>query len=132
MVRILPLVLASIDVFRAALLSIVVTLTLGQNATLLCSVWCHPQQSASSACGHHVPMTSPSMTGNESCVQAAAGPMVLVREDARGIASDSYARYGATVARFQVVPPSTSPARELERAQPPPPAAPTLVLALRI
>src|SRR5262245_61536343 len=68
LVRILPPVLASIDVFRAALVSIVVTLTLGQNAAFLCSVWCHPQQSANSACEHQAPMTSPTVTGSESCV----------------------------------------------------------------
>jgi hypothetical protein len=131
-VRILPLVVASIDVFRAALVSIVVTLTLGQNAALLCSIWCHPQQSANSACEHQAPMTSPTVTGNESCVQIAAGPTPLVREEARRVAADSSAQRGAVVARFQFVPQSTSTARDLERAQAPPPAAPTLVLALRI
>ena len=129
-VRILPLVLASIDVFRAALVSIVLTLTLGQNAALLCSVWCHPEQSANSACEHQVPMTSPSVTGNESCAQIAAGPTALVREDARRVVSGSDA--GTVVARFQFLPPSASSARDLERAQATPLAARTLVLALRI
>ena len=128
----LALVLASVDVFRAALVSIVLTLTLGQNAALLCSVWCDPQQDANSACEHPVPMTSASVTGNESCVQIAAGPTALVREDARRVASDSLAQQGTLVARFQFVPPSASSARDRERAQAAPPAARTLVLALRI
>ena len=131
-VRILPLVLASIDVFRAALVSIVLTLTLGQNVALLCGVWCHPQQDANSSCEHQVPMTSPSVTGNESCAQITAGPTALVREDARRVASSSNAQQGTVVARFQFLPPPASSARDLERAQATPPAARTSVLALRI
>ena len=132
MVRILRSVRASIDVFRAALVSIVLTLTLGPNAALLCRVWCHPQQSANSACEHQVPMTVSTLTGNESCVHNAAGPTALVREDARRIASDSYAHQGTVVARFQLLPPSASSARDRERTQATPLAARSLVLALRI
>ena len=133
MVRILPLVLASIDVFRAALVSIVLTLTLGQNAALLCRVWCHPQQDANSAaCEHQAPTTSPSVTASESCAQIAAGPTAFVGEDARRVASGSDAQHGSVVARFQFLPPSVWSARDLERAHATPLAARTLVLALRI
>lgn len=131
-VWILPLLLASIDVFRAALVSIVLTLTLGQNAALLCSVWCHPQQDATSTCEHQVPMTFPGVTGNESCIQVAAELTALVREDARRAATGSHAQQGTVVARFPLLPPSTTSARDLERAQAPPPAARPLLLALRI
>jgi hypothetical protein len=119
------------DVFRAALVSIVLTLASGQNAALLCSVWCHPQQDANSTCEHQVPMTSPIVTGNESCVQTAAGPTAFVREDARRLTPEALAQQGTVVARFQFVPPSTLSARDRERAQAIPPVR-TLVLALRI
>jgi hypothetical protein len=118
-------------VFRAALVSIVLTLTLGQNAALLCGVWCQPGQSANSACEHQVPMTL-SVTGNESCVLIVAGPTALVRDDARRVAAGSDAQQGPVVARFQLLPPSASPARDLENAHAAPPAARPLVLALRI
>ena len=126
-----PLVLASIDVFRAALVSIVLTLTLGQNAALLCSVWCHPQQNATGTCEHQVPMTFPGVTGNESCIQVAAELTALVREDARRAATDSHAQQGSVLARFPLVPPSIMSVWDLERAQAPPPAArPLLVYVL--
>jgi hypothetical protein len=110
----------------------VLTLTLGQNAALLCNVWCHPQQDAHSACEHQVPMTSPSVTGNESCAQIMAGLIAVVFEDARWVASSSNAQQGTVVARFQLLFPPASSARDLERAQATPPAAGTSVLALRI
>jgi hypothetical protein len=81
MARLLPLRSASIDMFRAALVSIVLTLTLGQNLALLCSVWCHPQESLISVCRHQAPTTPPSVTGSESCTQVATDPTPFVRED---------------------------------------------------
>jgi len=39
-------------VFRAAVLSIVLALAVGQNATLLCRVWCDLQAAAASGCHH--------------------------------------------------------------------------------
>jgi hypothetical protein len=105
---------------------------LGQNAALLCRVWCHPGQSANGACEHQVPMTAPSMTGNESCAPVAAGPAAFVREAGRGSAAASAVHPGTAVARFLFVPPSSSSARALERAQATALAARPLVLALRI
>jgi len=132
-VRILRSVRASIDVFRTALVSIVLTLTLGQNAALLCRVWCHPQQNANSAaCEHQGPTTFASVTANESCAPIAAGPTAFVREDPRGVGSGSDAQQGSVIARFQFPTPSASSARDLERAHATPQPARTLELALRI
>jgi hypothetical protein len=44
---------------RAAVLSIVLTLVIGPNAGALCSVWCHPEQAATSSCPHQDATTSP-------------------------------------------------------------------------
>lgn len=132
MVWILPLVLASIDVFRAALVSIVLTLTLGQNAALLCVVWCHPQHGVNGACGHQVPTTTPSVTADESCARVAAAPAAVVREDGRRVASVSHAQQGIVVARFQFVAPPSFSAHRLEHAQSTALEARPLILALRI
>ena len=132
MARILPLRLASIDVFRAALVSIVLTLTLGQNAALLCSVWCHPQQSANSACEHQPAASSPGVTANEGCIRVDAGATPFVREDGPRTVSASDAHQGIAAARFQSMPPPSLSARGPERTQATPQAARPLVLPLRI
>jgi hypothetical protein len=131
--RVLPLELASIDVFRAALVSIVLTLTLGQNVALLCRVWCHPYYGANSACGTQVPTTSPTATANESCAQVANGPAPFVREeDGRKPASASDGQQGLVIARFQFVPPPSLSARDRDRREATQLDARPLVLALRI
>ena len=122
----------SIDVFRAALVSIVLTLTLGQNAALLCVVWCHPQHGVNGACEQQVPTTSPSVTANESCARVAAAPTAFVREDGRRVASVSHAQQGIVVAPFQFVAPPSFSAHGLEHAQSTALEARPLVLALRI
>jgi hypothetical protein len=101
--QVLPLGLTSIDVFRAALVSIVLTLTLGQNTALLCRILCHPQGSVNSGCEHQAPTSVPSVTGSESCTQVTSWAAPFVREDGRQRASASDAANGVVVARFQSV-----------------------------
>ena len=127
-----PHVPASIDVFRAALVSIVLTLTLGQNAALLCVVWCHPQHGVNGACEDQVPTTSPSVTANESCASVATGPTAFVREEGRKLASASDGNQGIVVAPFQCVAPPSFSAHGMEQAQSIALEARPLVLALLI
>jgi len=129
--RVLPLRPASIDVFRAALVSIVLTLTLGQNVALLCRVWCHPHYGPNSACGAQVPTTFPTATANESCTQGANGTAPFLREDGRKSASASDGQQGIVVT-FPFVPKPSLSARDFERAQATPQKARPLTLALRI
>ena len=58
-------------VFRAALFSIVLTLAVGQNASLLCQVWCHDATSA--GCPHQDSTTSPSVSADDNCRSASSG-----------------------------------------------------------
>ena len=132
MARLLPLRSASIDMSRAALVSIVLTLALGQNASLLCSVWCHPQESLISVCRHQAPTTPPSVTGSESCTQIAADPTPFVREDGLRRASFSDQLYGVVLPRFQFAPTSFLAAPGFNEAQAARLEARALVLALRI
>jgi hypothetical protein len=129
--QLLPLSVTSTYVFRAAVVSIVLTLAVGQSAALLCSVWCHPPKVATGACEHQHQATLPSVTGNDSCTQL-AGATAFVREDVRRGASAPDAQDGVVVAGLQFAPPpahSTS-GRQL-RHQTPLRASP-LILALRI
>ena len=130
--RVLPLGSASIDMFRAALASIVLTLTLGQNLALLCSVWCHPQESLTSACSHQGPTTFPSVTGSESCNQVAPDWTQFVREDGLRGAFFSAEQHGVAAPRFQFAPPSFLPAPGCNQAQATQLEARPLLLALRI
>ena len=118
--------------FRAALVSVVLTLTLGQNAALLCVVWCHPQHGVNSACEAQVPTTSPSVTANESCTPVATAPTAFVREDGRRLASASMGQQGIVVAPFQFVAPPPFKGHRLEHAQSAALETRPLVLALRI
>jgi hypothetical protein len=55
--QLLPLEVASINVFRAALVSVVLTLATGPNAGLLCTAWC--VDATSTGCPHQDSTTSP-------------------------------------------------------------------------
>ena len=90
--------------FRAALFSIVLTLTVGQNAGLLCKVWCHDATSA--GCAHHDSTTSPSVSADDSC-SSVVGAVAFVREDARRTAAGPDAQSALVVPRFRLAPSPT-------------------------
>lgn len=51
-------------VFRAALVSIVLTLTIGQDTPLLCRVFCNPANASDSPCHGSDLGTAPTLRGN--------------------------------------------------------------------
>ena len=67
--------------FRAVLLSIVLSLAVGQNVALLCRAWCNAHVAAASGCHHEDSPTTPTVAGDESCdnlvVVATAGMYYL-------------------------------------------------------
>ena len=87
-----------LNVFRAVLFAIVLTLAVGQNASLLCKVWCHDATSAE--CPHHDSTTSPSVSANDNCRSEVGGAVALVREDARRTAAGPDAQNPLAVPRF--------------------------------
>ena len=66
--------------FRAALFSIVLTLAVGHNASLLCKFWCPEPTSAECP---HGDSTSPSVSADDSCGRAVVEAVAVIREDAR-------------------------------------------------
>jgi hypothetical protein len=118
-------------VFRAAVVSIVLTLAAGQNAALLCSVWCHPPEAAGASEHQHQAM-SPSMTGNDSCTQMVAGAAAFVREDVRRGASAPKVQHGVVVPWFEFAPPPAHPTFGSRLCQETPLQVSPLILALRI
>jgi hypothetical protein len=119
-------------VFRAAVVSIVLTLAVGQDTALVCSVWCHPPEAAPGVCEHQHQLTPLSVTGNDSCTQLAAGATVFVREDVRRGASAPDAKHGVVVAGFQFVPPPAHSMSGIKLRQETPLRASPFILALRI
>lgn len=128
--RPLPLPGGEHHVFRAAVVSLVLTLVAGQNATLLCSVCCQPPEAASGACKQHQ-ASSPGVTGNDSCRQPTSGATAIVREDVRrGAAPD--APHGIVVAGFQFAPQQLHSTSSRQLGQQAFLRASPLILALRI
>lgn len=68
---------------RAVVLSIVLTLAIGPNAALLCSVRCHPNEVDTSACQHRDP-TSRQVTGVDGCRVAPVSAAIFVRDGKAG------------------------------------------------
>jgi hypothetical protein len=91
-------------VFRAALFSIVLTLAFGQNASLLCQVWCPDTTSA--GCPQQDSTTSPSVNADDNCRSAALGAVAFVREDAQRTAAPD-AQSALAVPRFLLTPSHT-------------------------
>jgi hypothetical protein len=117
-------------VFRAALFSIVLSLAVGQNAGLLCKVWCPDATSA--ACPHQDSTASPRVSADHNCEDVVAGAAAFVREDVRRTTAAPDAQNALVVPRFRLAPSSTdvrsgfeSGRRQLLEERP-------LILALRI
>jgi hypothetical protein len=96
---------SELHVFRAAVVSIALTLAIGQNAVLLCQAWCDPHEAAASGC-HHNTATSPSLTGNDNCTDTFAA-IAFVREDLRRGTSIPDAQHAVVIPAFRFAPPST-------------------------
>jgi hypothetical protein len=92
-------------VFRAAVLSIVLTLAIGPNATLLCSVWCHPDEAKASACQHQDATTSPRVTGEDSCRTAPTSMTAFAREEAKRGSPTPIAQQAVASPPFRLSPP---------------------------
>jgi len=123
-------------VFRAALFWIVVTLAVGQNASLLCKVWCPDATSA--GCPHQDATTSAdstasaSVSADDNCGIAFVGAVAFVREDARRTAAAPDAHNALVVPPFRLTP-STSDLRSgFESGRRLPREERPLVIALRI
>ena len=84
--------------FRTALFAIVLTLAVGQNASLLCKVWCPDTTSAE--CPHQDSTTSPSVSAYDKCRTDFGGVVAFVREDARRTAAAPDAQNALAVPRF--------------------------------
>jgi hypothetical protein len=92
--------MAEYQMFRAGLLSIVLTLALGQNATLFCKVWC--PEATSTGCPHQDSTTSPSVRADDNCTTVVVRAVTFVREDGRHAARASDSQKALIARGFQI------------------------------
>jgi len=130
MAQVLPLGVASSNVFQAALLLIVLTLAAGQDAALLCGVWCHSGGGMAGACEQQTEPTSPIITNDDCTISGNA--IVFVREDARRSTSAPTVQNGALVPQFAFTSPASGSLSGYEEAGRQLLESRPLVLALRI
>jgi hypothetical protein len=91
-------------VFRAALLSIVLSLAIGQDLTLLCSTtWCDAKVAVGSECHHKSSSHTPNVAGDKRCDNVEAGVAATLREDVRRGVPFQDANHVVPVPRFQLV-----------------------------
>lgn len=85
--------------FRATVLSIVLTLVAGPNASVLCKAWCDPAAAAATGCHHTDSTPSATLTGTDDCGKAVPNSAVVVKEDARRGAPSSDPQQAVMVPR---------------------------------
>jgi hypothetical protein len=73
-------------VLRVTLISIVLTLAVGPNATLLCRTWCDRPAAALGAC-HRDQATAPIISGDDSCDTVVISATLLREGERRGVPS---------------------------------------------
>ena len=91
--------------FRAFVLSIVLTLAVAPNAALLCRAWCHPQVAAASACHHENPSTTSSVVADanrDECDRVAVGTAQFLREDVERSVAAAGVDHAIMVPRHQL------------------------------
>lgn len=100
--------------FRAALFSIVLVLALGQNAMVLCKVWCDPAASAVSGCHDSGRSSdSPSVARAHSCDDA-SNETAFLKEDVRRSVSAFERDRAIAVPPYQLVSATTTAHRDRE------------------
>jgi len=99
----LALKTAEHHVFRAVLFSIVLTLAVGQDASLLCRVWC--PDATLTGCPHKDSTPSPRVLADDTCNEVEVEAVASVREDGRRTAPGPDSHNTLVVPRFRFVAP---------------------------
>jgi hypothetical protein len=89
-------------VFRAAVVCIVFAFAAAPEATLLCSLWC-PNETSASDCRHHGQSSSISVKAADGCEAADPSVAALTREENRRVAPGSGSWFAVPVQRYQLV-----------------------------
>ena len=88
--------------FRPALLSIALSLAVGQPIALLCRTWCDAHSVAAIECHHENSSTTPSVAADEICDKVVVVATAVLREDMRGGVSSPDANRAIRVPSYQL------------------------------
>jgi hypothetical protein len=99
--RVLPPVVDERPVFRATVLSIIVTLLAGPNASVLCKAWCAPATAGATKCHHQQGSPPATLTGTDDCGEAVLHTVVVIKEETRRGAPSSDPQPAVIVPRRQ-------------------------------
>ena len=89
-------------VSRAAVLSIVLTLAVGPNATVLCRTWCDRQSAAATGCHHEAATTSPNVASDDNCDDMGLSAAAFLREEVRRPVFAPDAAHAVLVPRYRL------------------------------
>ena len=89
-------------VFRASLLSIVISLAVGQNVSLLCRTWCAAEAAGAGECHHTSSSPRPMVAGEKSCDNVVTAGILGFREDVRRGVSSHDPSQAIPVPRYQL------------------------------
>jgi hypothetical protein len=88
--------------FRAVVLSIVLTLAAGPSTALLCRMLCDPQAAATDGCHHTTAAASTRVASEDRCDDRGLSVAGFVREDVRPSGSASKRHYAVSVPRYHL------------------------------
>ena len=87
--------------FRSTVLSIVLTLMAGPNASILCKAWCDLADAAAQECHHRDATTLTALTCTDDCDNPVFTRAVLLKEDVRRRVSSPDTHQAPIVPRYQ-------------------------------
>jgi len=89
--------------FRATLLSIVISLALGQDLNLLCRTWCDAKALARSECHHTSPTAIFNVAATKDCTNGVGAAAVALSEHVRNGTAPRHAHDAIPPARSRLV-----------------------------
>jgi len=89
--------------FRATLLSIVVSLVVGQDLSLLCRTWCDANAVTASECHHKSAIAIPNVAATKDCDNDVSAATAALKEDMRTRMAPRHAHEAIPPARYQLV-----------------------------
>ena len=133
MAQLLPSFYNEHHVFRAAVLSIVLTLVIGQNTAPLCWAWCDPMPAAETGCDHHDAVaTSTTSVGDGTCDMVVFSAVGFLREEPRRGVSDQNAQHAILIPCDQLAHATMATRPGPNPGFEPSPGQPTLPAVLRL
>jgi hypothetical protein len=121
----------ALGVFRATVLSTVLTMAIGPDASMLCSIWCQSRAATTAACQHQDAAASPRMTGEDSCRSIPAVATSFVRDESNQRAAPD-AHHATVSPAFLTAPQPAHTSWAYNMSTPPARGDPPLLIALRI